>query len=878
MQEIHESNPDILVNCRADSVDRLRKIWYILSAHHNIIWKREDSNTNLSQWPYWEDFHFYRQSELPDSKDIREHILSKRFIPKRSENDIQVRNALIRVVRDYPTLWDTNHPHFKKMVMRNYEFEEVMGKYREEFKTNPNILVECEVDSVRKIRKVWQQLLKQHTSLWKSNETSDKEAKATSCKETKWPYWDALHYVRLPRDGVMYDTEVKTHWLKCDWCPFKVIHMDSSASVEMNNHKYKYHQDQKGYFCEFCAYSTHIRPAFEDHVNAVHLKKKTRKCDMCDYVTGYYTNLMKHMKTHPEYKCKKGTPNKVICDTCGLSFYARGQLKEHIDAKHLGKKPFQCKLCDFATGFRTNLYAHMRKTHDTKVGRRPPGWSWKEQSLKTFLQSHNFDEENAPPRPQCSAGLTVKPDAKVDAAVPFVESQNHMVEGFKQPERVGTQLVDYPKNFKCDQCDKGYVNKKDLIMHNKKKHQANFKDTSIPPIVPKNAPEELPQGEKEVQSEEQKVLSIDLPSHMKENDELTSKNEEKSDLECPLDQCPADETSQEEAKPPSLIENRMEIYMEVKTDHEELENTVDDPDAYLDEEVSSYESMDIGLGYEDLNNDQIEDPGDFEFNELDEFAFCKDPQKNSNHPQDEDFPAKVEDPDDPGYADFDHVTSSHDPDPYQDQKRETYEGKEFFQCEMCGYESADQESVEHHKNSVHAMIIDSICDDCGRAFSDPQTKKMHVRAVHGQVEVRKGNDAKSPENVAFEKDEPNVPKLEPDLDEGVTGDVDVSTSNTDHIEGPKKKRIRRTKKEIEEAKELGESFKCDECGYSFEKRCKLEDHIKRVHLKIKDTGMTSKSLFTSILFLYLSLVHVHIVFKSAKCHQMGYFTWLGQNT
>ena len=98
------------------------------------------------------------------------------------------------------------------------------------------------------------------------------------------------------------------------------------------------------------------------------------------------------------------------------------------------------------------------------------------------------------------------------------------------------------------------------------------------------------------------------------------------------------------------------------------------------------------------------------------------------------------------------------------------------------------------------------------------------------------------------------------------------------IEQQKKKRRRRTKREMQQARELIKKevqehgpFICEECGYPFKRREKLEvhkkrshlnirdfkcehcpmaffykhqrdSHVKRVHLKIKDTGTSSNSL------------------------------------
>ena len=763
-------------------------------------------------------------------------IRFRKFVPSKTEDDIRVRNTLIKEVKDYPSLWDNNHPHFKKMVLRNYDFQDVMDKLREAFKTNANILTECGADSVRKIRHIWVCLLKRHNEIWNSNETIDRDARIKD-----WPYWEAFQYVRQPRDTVNSDPGGQTRWLECGQCPFKVIHIDSKSSHEMNNHRWKYH---KGFFCEYCAYGTHIKQHFTDHVNAVHYKKKTHTCDECGYVTGYYSNLLHHKKKHEGYKSKRKrrAPSEWICDQCGCKFYQRNQLREHIDAKHMGKKPYQCKLSDFAAGFRTNLYAHMRKTHGTRVGRATSRegkwfkdtslkWEDKAKNLNEFLRSNNFDE--------------VKQDAKVDASVPHLGSQNHMIEGTEQESIDFEETHDKPKESICDQCGAAYVNKRDLWKHIRI-HHSTIKDTVG----------ELSQEENELPYEEGKNAADKSPYSPSESKEKGVSSEQ-SDKHWSLGQS-SNELDQEDVKLPSMIEEKMDT----SSSNEELEVAHQEPRHGEDVGID-----DIGLNDVDIDDGQIEDTGDcddFDITGLDELVFLNGPEKETNQPKNEEMPPLKDNAMEPeentegtDFADFDTALAADDPhsEPEKAHKNEAQEGAEFFQCEMCGYESADRKSVADHKKSVHESIIDSICDDCGRAFIDPQTKKEHVGAVHGTVkERRRSNVEKSElmedvienevslmnkEDRSNDDKKPEVIKIEPDFviaigDDEVALSFDECKSKEDVL------------KEMHDTQDdHNDFFPCLLCGKTYSLKQSLTRHLDRDHCNKRFSCQYCDKIFTN---------------------------------
>ena len=56
-----------------------------------------------------------------------------------------------------------------------------------------------------------------------------------------------------------------------------------------------------------------------------------------------------------------------ICSLCNVNFGLKGSLEKHMATDHEGEKPFKCNLCDYISAFNSNLKNHYVKNHAESV-------------------------------------------------------------------------------------------------------------------------------------------------------------------------------------------------------------------------------------------------------------------------------------------------------------------------------------------------------------------------------------------------------------------------------------------------------------------------------------------------------------------------------
>ena len=54
------------------------------------------------------------------------------------------------------------------------------------------------------------------------------------------------------------------------------------------------------------------------------------------------------------------------CLICDYSCTTKGNMKNHIDAVHEGKKPYKCTICDYICSQQNKLTHHMNALHEGK--------------------------------------------------------------------------------------------------------------------------------------------------------------------------------------------------------------------------------------------------------------------------------------------------------------------------------------------------------------------------------------------------------------------------------------------------------------------------------------------------------------------------------
>ncbi|KAM8972499.1 zinc finger protein 653 [Pelodytes ibericus] len=95
--------------------------------------------------------------------------------------------------------------------------------------------------------------------------------------------------------------------------------------------------------------------SFQNHINLVHRKGKTKVCPEPGCGKRFYlsNHLRRHMIIHTGVR-------EFICETCGKSFKRKSHLEVHRRT-HTGETPLQCEVCGFQCRQRASLNWHMKK-------------------------------------------------------------------------------------------------------------------------------------------------------------------------------------------------------------------------------------------------------------------------------------------------------------------------------------------------------------------------------------------------------------------------------------------------------------------------------------------------------------------------------------
>jgi hypothetical protein len=86
-------------------------------------------------------------------------------------------------------------------------------------------------------------------------------------------------------------------------------------------------------------------------------KKQKRRCDQCDYLSPYISNLKKHKALeHQEGEVPVGI---LACDMCDFKCNSESHLKYHKERVHEEKKPYSCE-CGYKAYYEYHLKRHQQ--------------------------------------------------------------------------------------------------------------------------------------------------------------------------------------------------------------------------------------------------------------------------------------------------------------------------------------------------------------------------------------------------------------------------------------------------------------------------------------------------------------------------------------
>ena len=163
-----------------------------------------------------------------------------------------------------------------------------------------------------------------------------------------WHLWLQLLF-KKNHDYTLWICSWKKKTFKCDICNF-ILSVKSYIKTHVSSV-----YERKKWLQMFCKKSHK-----HTHVASNHDCKMLFKCDTFDYSCSLKRSLTTHVGlVHKEKKSFK-------CNICDFSCYLIRTLNIHVGSVHERKKPFKCDICNFRCSEKSYIKTHIGAAHDEK--------------------------------------------------------------------------------------------------------------------------------------------------------------------------------------------------------------------------------------------------------------------------------------------------------------------------------------------------------------------------------------------------------------------------------------------------------------------------------------------------------------------------------
>ena len=189
---------------------------------------------------------------------------------------------------------------------------------------------------------------------------------------------------------------------------------------------------KENFICNICLVYFSGKQARDNHIKNIHNKPKTLDCEKCSKTFFSKSGLMSHMKIHNKKQ------NRFSCVECKKSYKNESDLLKHCKSKGHSEEiqKFDCTECDFSTNRVDNLYRHERDVHGL-------------YNIRVDSISKTLDLKGEVKCYKCNKIFTE-----------FEEAKDHL-------------LRETCDTIKCEDCDKIFRKKADLLLHIRDTHTGN---------------------------------------------------------------------------------------------------------------------------------------------------------------------------------------------------------------------------------------------------------------------------------------------------------------------------------------------------------------------------------------------------------------------
>ncbi|CAH2064927.1 unnamed protein product, partial [Iphiclides podalirius] len=203
-------------------------------------------------------------------------------------------------------------------------------------------------------------------------------------------------------------------------CKYCSRQCKSKKSLKLHTEERHFGVDVNRIPCDICGKMFKSTTHLTNHVNRVHARRYSCKCEICGAAISAKGNLLAHMRTHTDitpYKCAHPSCGKLFkrmdylkkhsilhrperhyacdicghlfsrktrlnshlaqhqpkvksaqCDLCGVRFYNANYVAAHMLRKHSGRR-YECDECGFRTPNKPSLVMHIKHGHETENGK-----------------------------------------------------------------------------------------------------------------------------------------------------------------------------------------------------------------------------------------------------------------------------------------------------------------------------------------------------------------------------------------------------------------------------------------------------------------------------------------------------------------------------
>ncbi|XP_032292850.1 uncharacterized protein rgr isoform X2 [Drosophila virilis] len=288
----------------------------------------------------------------------------------------------VEIYRNYPALWDVDHPDFRSNAYRSQALAQMLDELNTTFQCSytsaelEKTLFELRKDFSAQKRKILTNVSGSssvpllHAKLGQFLEPNLGPFRCDVCAELV-KTCDQYKVHRAGHDG--------TQPFICTLCG-KGFQMPCNLTVHIRRHRHDFpyaceqcdkrfatstevaihmrtHTGERPYICDLCGKSFKTWSFFDIH-RRTHLNQSSFHCPICD--KGFYekNRFTDHMNGHLNIR-------KHLCTVCGKTFTTYGNLKKHTEL-HLAVKKYKCTACGKRFAQFASLRWHKKREHTSE--------------------------------------------------------------------------------------------------------------------------------------------------------------------------------------------------------------------------------------------------------------------------------------------------------------------------------------------------------------------------------------------------------------------------------------------------------------------------------------------------------------------------------